>query len=166
MDMQIVNDLLVQTMASLVGVFMGALAALAADRYNVHRRKQHRAQTLLRILTQELTENYETLRAVKSAYQSTPWGKSFYVSTMAWETALAAGDLPEIVGYDLADRLAQQYGWLIRIRYYVELLTRLWFAPREIAGYEDIQRGFRQAIVAAMDKALTGHTELMRHIRQ
>lgn len=166
MDAEFFNAILVQAIGSLLGVFVGALAALATDRYNNRRRKQQRAKSLLRVLTQEMSENHETMRAVKSAYQNTAWGKSFYVSTIAWETALASDDLPEILGYELADQLAEQYGLLVRIRYYVDLLTRLWLAPQDIAGYQEIQRGFRQAIVTAMEKAIYGHAALLQRIRQ
>jgi hypothetical protein len=165
MDPGLLDDIAAQTIASLVGVFVGALAALAADRRGRHHRQRQRARTLLRILGQELTENHETLQAVKSAYGSTSWGKSFYLSTISWENALASGDLHEILGYELSDHLAVQYGWLARIRYYVDLMTRLWFAPQGIAAYQEIQRGFREAIVAAMEKAETGYHEAMRHIR-
>jgi seryl-tRNA(Sec) selenium transferase len=163
MNIDFVNAVLVQTIASLVGVFCGALAALAIDRHNNRQRHRRRARTLLRNLTQELTENNEALKVVRPAYETTPWGKSFYISTIAWETALASGDLPDILGYELADRLARQYGWLARIRYHVDLLTRLWLAPPDIAGYEEIRRGFRQAILAAMDKAMAGHVEVMQY---
>ena len=158
------NDILVQTIASLVGVFVGALAALATNRHAIRNRHRQRARTLLRILSKELTENFETIHAVKPAYENTAWGKSFYLSTISWETALASGDLPEILGYELSDHLAMQYGWLARIRYYVDLMTRLWFAPTGIAAYEEIQRGFREAIVTAMEKAEAGHREVMQHI--
>lgn len=164
-DSAMLNQILVQTIASLVGVFVGAAAALAMDRHSHRQRQRQRARTLLRILSQELTENFETIRTVKPAYETTSWGKSFYLSTISWETALANGDLPEILGYELADHLAAQYGWLARIRYYVDLMTRLWFAPKGIAAYDEIQRGFRDAIVSAMDKAETGHQEVMQHIR-
>ena len=155
----------VQTVASLVGVFVGALAALATNRHAIRSRQRQRARTLLRILSKELTENFETIHAAKPAYETTDWGKSFYLSTISWETALASGDLPEILGYELSDHLAVQYGWLARIRYYVDLMTRLWFAPKGIAGYEEIRRGFREAIVAAMEKAETGHQEILQHLR-
>ena len=36
-------------------------------------------------------------------------------------------------------------------------MNRLWLSPREIPGYEEIQNGFRQAILAAMEEALRGH---------
>jgi len=164
MSANFVEAILVQTVASLVGVFVGALAALATNRHGIRNRQKRRARTLLRILGQELAENQETLRAVKPAFESTAWGKSFYLSTIAWETALASGELPEILGYELTDHLAMHYGWLARIRYHVDLLTRLWLAPQGIAGYEEIQRGFRQAILAAMEKAQAGHEAVMRHI--
>ena len=163
---QFLDSVLIQTVASLVGVFVGALAALAMDRQNTRKRQRQRARTLMRVLSQELTENYETLLAAKPGYETTAWGKSFYLSTIAWETALASGDLPEILGYELADHLALQYGWLARIRYYVDLLTRLWLAPPGITGYQEIQQGFRQAILSAMEKAEAGHREVMQHIRR
>ena len=165
MNLDFYNAVLVQTIASLAGVFIGALAALAINRHNTVRRHRQRARTQLRILAQELAENDDMLRAMRPAYEATPWGKSFYLSTIAWETALSSGDLPEILGYELADRLATQYGWLARIRYHVDLLTRLWMAPRDIEGYEEIRRGFRQAILAAMDQAIAGHQEVLRHAR-
>ncbi len=166
MAMDFGTTVLAHATADLIGVFAGAMAALATDRRNAIRVKRKRAETLLRILTKELNENYEALRAVKTAYETTPWGKSCYVSTIAWETALAGGDLQEILGYELSDRLAVQYGWLARIRYYIDLLTQLWFAPRDISGYSDIQHGFRQNIMAAMEEAFTGHEELMAYIRK
>ncbi len=138
--------------------------ALATDRHNARQRQRRRARSLLDNLTRELSENYDTLRAVKAAYETTDWGKSFYLSTVTWETALAAGDVRDILGSDLTERLATQYGWLSRIRYHVDLLTRLWMAPRDVIGYGEIQQGFRQAILAAMDHAMSGHQELMRRI--
>jgi len=166
MNLDFYNAVLVQTIASLTGVFIGALAALAMNRHNTVRRHRQRARILLRNLSQELAENDDVLRAVRPAYEATPWGKSFYLSTIAWETALSSGDLPEILGYELSDRLAIQYGWLARIRYHVDLLTRLWMAPRAIEGYEEIRQGFRLAILAAMDQAMSGHQEVLRHARQ
>ncbi|HEV8377015.1 MAG TPA: hypothetical protein VGR38_12365 [Candidatus Polarisedimenticolia bacterium] len=163
---EFVNAIAVQTIASLVGVFVGALAALAADRHNQRHRKRQRARSLIRILSQELTENHETLQSARPAYEATGWGKSFYLSTVVWETALASGDLSDILGYELADHLARQYGWLARIRYYVDLMTRLWLAPPTVKGYEEIQQGFRNAILSAMEKAQVGHQEVMNHLRR
>ncbi len=160
--MDITTEILVDVVGSLIGIFVGTLAALAADRYNERRKNRQRAKIILRSLAQELNENYETLRAVKPAYQSKPWGKSFYVSTIAWETALSSGDLPDIIGFGLADVISAQYALLVRIRYYVNLLTQLWFAPTEIQGYEDIRKGFRQVIVKTINQAMSNHAEVMR----
>ena len=166
MSAGLLQAILVNTVATLIGVFVGALAALATDRHNTRVRKHSRARTLARIQAKELNENYEVLQAARPAYAATPWGKSFYLSTSAWDSALASGDLPEILGYELADRLSAQYGWLARIRYHVDLMTRLWMSPKEITGYEEIRTGFRQAILSAMDEALKGHEELRRHLQE
>ncbi len=153
-----------ETLATLMGIFVGTLAALATDRYNERRRNRRRARIVLRSLAQELTANYDALRAAKPVYQKQPWGKSFYISTVAWETALSSGDLPEIIGFGLTDVLSAQYGFFVRIRYYVNLLTQLWFAPSEIQGYENIRRGFHQAIVETMNKAISNHHDVIREI--
>lgn len=160
--MDATTRILVDVVGTLIGIFVGTLAALATDRYNERRRNRRRAKIILRSLAQELNEDYETLRAVKPTYQSKPWGKSFYVSTISWETALSSGDLPGIIGFGLADVISAQYALLVRIRYYVDLLTRLWFAPTEIQGYEEIRRGFRQMIVKTMSQAMNNHSEVLR----
>ena len=108
-------------------------------------------------LAQELRGNYRTLDEVKAAYQNTAWGKSFYVSITAWETAMSGGDLPDIIGFELTDVIASQYALFVRIRYYVDLLTRLWFAPNDIQGYEEMRNGFRRAILETMTQALEQH---------
>lgn len=159
-----VARLLVDVIGTLIGIFVGTLAALATDRYNERRRNRRRAQIILRSLAQELNENYTTLQSVKPIYQSKPWGKSFYISTIAWETALSSGDLPDIIGFGLTDVISNQYALLVRVRYYVDLLTRLWFAPTEIPGYEEIRQGFRRAIVETMSQAMDNHSEVLRMI--
>jgi hypothetical protein len=146
--------LIVELVVTFVGIFVGTLLAMAVDHARARRRKRQRAQIVLRALSQELRENDATLMAVRDAYINTPWGKSFYVSTMAWETAQSSGDLPDIIGFELADTIEAQYGLLIRLRYYVNLLTQLWFAPTDIDGYEEIRQGFREAILDTMTQAL------------
>lgn len=162
--MDISTSIIAETVATLVGIFVGTLAALAVDRYNSRRRQQRRAQTILRSLSQELNENYGVLQAVKSAYSRTPWGKSFYISTIAWETAMSSEDLPNIIGFELTDVISVQYALLVRIRYYVDLLTRLWFAPAGIPGYQEIRQGFNRAILEAMNQAINHHPEAMGRI--
>jgi hypothetical protein len=155
--------LFTETVAALIGIFVGTLLALAVDRANERRRNRHRAKAIWRSLSQELNENFNTLQSVRSAFVSNPFGKSF---TVAWETALYAGDLPDIIGDDLTDSLSDQYSLLVRIRYYVDLLTRLWFSPDTIPGYADKQRGFNQAIVEAMTKAINSHEPLLERINR
>ncbi len=152
--MSILGTILVEVVAGLIGIFVGTLAALAVERQKERLSNRRRARILLRSLAQELQANHTTLQAAKPAYEDTPFGKSFYLSTIAWETAMAAGDMPAIIGFELADLIAAQYALLVRIRYYVDLLTRLWLAPAGIDGYERIREGFSRAIVEAMHQAL------------
>jgi hypothetical protein len=46
----------------------------------------------------------------------------------------------------------------------VDLLTRLWFAPNDIKGYEEMRAGFRKAIVETMTLALGQQTEVMHQM--
>ena len=157
-------ELATQTVATLIGIFVGTLSALTIDRYTERVRMRRRAKIVLRSLAQELRINYKTLREVKAAYQNTAWGRSFYISTTAWETALAGGDLSHIIGLELTDLISDQYALFFRIRYYVDLLTRLWFAPNDIKGYEEMRAGFRKAIVETMTLALEQQTEVMHQM--
>lgn len=152
--------------ASLIGIFIGTLLALYIDRQNARRRLRRRSKVVLRSLALELQENYRTVKDAKAAYLKNPWGKSFYISAVAWETTLAGGNLPAVIGFELADAISAQYALYIRIRYYVNLLTQLWFAPSDVAGYEQIRRGFNQAIVASMTKAISQHSALMSRIER
>lgn len=160
------TDILAEVVATLLGIFVGTLSALMLDRLAERRRLRRQAGIVLRSLAQELSDNARTLQNARPIYASTPWGKSFYVSTVAWETALSGGDLPRIVGFELADRLAAQYALLARIRYYVDLLTRLWFAPSDVPGYEEIRHGFHQAILETMSRAIRQHSSLMGQIQE
>jgi len=74
--------------------------------------------------------------------------------------------LPDVIGFELTDVISAQYALLTRMRYYVDLLTRLWFAPNDVTGYEDMQRGFNRAIVGAMSQALNRHTALVGQIEK
>lgn len=162
----IFERLIIETIAALIGIFVGTLLALAVERSTERRRNRKRARVILHSLVQELNENFTTLQSVRSAYVANPFGKSFYVNTVAWETAVQGGDLPDIIGDALTDSLSDQYSLLVRIRYYVDLLTRLWFSPDTIPGYVDKQRGFNLAIVEAMTKAINSHEPLMDRINR
>ena len=157
-------SVMVETVASVVGVFVGALGAIAIDRANTRRQLRNRAQQVLHAIETEMRDNLNTLETVREAYAQTEWGKSFYVSTVAWETALAHGDLPEILGYDMTDALTEQYAQLARLRYYVGLMTQLWFAPREIDGYDAIRSGFRATINDTLQAVTHGHQALVARI--
>jgi hypothetical protein len=158
------SNLISDTIATLTGIFVGTLSALAIDRRNEQRRNRRRAAIILHSLSHELDDNYRTLRDAKPAYLKTPWGRSFYISTIAWETALASGDLPDIIGFELTDVISAQYALLVRSRYYVNLLTQLWFAPSEIQGYEEIRQGFHRNIVETMTRAIDRHAGVMEKI--
>lgn len=159
------GELIAEAVLTLVGIFAGSLAALALDRWNERRQMRRRAKSVLHSLLQELRDNYKALQDAKPAYANTPWGRSFYLSTVTWETAGAGGDLPDIIGGELADAIASQYALFVRIRYHVDLLTRLWFAPADIPGYDDIRQGFRQAILDAMNQALGQQAAMLDKIK-
>jgi hypothetical protein len=162
----ITSELVTQTVATLIGIFVGSLSALMMDRYTERVRKRRRARIVLRSLALELRANYKTLESVKAAYQNTAWGRSFYISTTAWETVLAGGDLADIIGVELTDLISSQYALFFRIRYYVDLLTRLWFAPSDIQGYEEMRGGFRKAIAETMMQALKQQADVMPRVRE
>lgn len=164
--MEISSTIIAETVATLVGIFVGTLAALATERRNERRRKRRRAKVVLRSLSQELSDSYHALQAVKPAYLRTPWGQSFYLSTTAWETAMSGGDLPDIIGFELTDLISAHYALLVRIRYYVDLLTQLWLAPADIQGYEEIRRGFHRAILEAMNQAINRHPDVVKQIKK
>lgn len=163
---EILWDTLPELIATLVGIFIGSLAALAANRRQVRKEKQRRKALTLRNLLDELEENYNALRAVERAYRETPYGKSVYISSIAWETAVSAGDLPDVIGAELADQIENQYALLLRLRYYVNLLTELWFAPRDIEGYERIRDGFRNNILSVLSRVLRHHGAVRDRIQQ
>ena len=79
---------------------------------------------------------------------------------MAWETAVASGDLPDIIGFQLTDVIGEQYATLARVRYYLDLMTQLWMAPRDLEGYGDMQTGFHRQIQKAMDEAINRHNSV------
>ncbi len=164
--MEISSTIIAETVATLIGIFVGTLAALTTERRTERRRKRGRAKVVLRALSQELSDTYHTLQAARPAYLRTPWGQSFYISTIAWETALSGGDLPDVIGLELTDTISAQYATLVRIRYYVGLLTQLWLAPAEIEGYQEIRHGFHQAILEAMNQAISRHPQVTKQIKK
>jgi hypothetical protein len=88
-----------------------------------------------------------------NSYLYTDYGKSFYLGSIAWDTATSSGDLADILGIELADTIENQYRIFFRVRYYVDLMTQLWFAPVEIDGRAEIQEGFKNHIVTNLQQA-------------
>ena len=64
-----------------------------------------------------------------------------------------SGDLADMLGIELADTIENQYRIFFRVRYYVDLMTQLWFAPVEIDGRAEIQEGFKNHIVTNLNQA-------------
>jgi hypothetical protein len=150
----------IEALAALLGIVVGTLLALDIDRRKERRRRRGRAQSLLRSLQLELDRNHRALVEARPAFRKTRWGRSFHVETTAWDTAVAGGDLPDVIGVQLVDALTEQYGALIRLRYSLDLMTRLWMAPRDIEGYESMRSGFHHAIEAAMDEAVERYSRV------
>ena len=162
--MELIYQALPEMIATLIGVAVGGVGALYLDARRILLEKRKRSQVILHNLKSELEDNFHKLADAKTAYEETPYGKSFYISSIAWEAATAGGDLPEIIGYKLADTIEDQYAILLRLRYYVDLMTKLWFAPDDIEGYLNIQEGFRGHILRALHEAIENHPRAIDHI--
>jgi hypothetical protein len=157
----LVADFVIQTLAALIGILVGTLAAFAIDRRKEQQKMQRRAQIVLRSLQKELVDNYRVLQKARPAYRKTPFGRSFYVNTTSWETAVSSGDLPDIIGFQLTDVIAEQYASLMRVRYYLDLLTNLWLISSDIDGYEAKRAGFHKGIQKAMDEVINRHNRVI-----
>lgn len=162
--MSLLLEALPELIATLIGVSVGGFGALCMGRINERRHKRRRARLLLLNIAQELMDNHGALKQAHPVYQQTPHGKSFHISTIAWETAVATGDLHENLGMELAEMIESQYAVLFRLRYYVDLMTKLWFAPSDIPGYESIRDGLRRNILQALDKALSFHPKILAYM--
>jgi len=153
-----------EMIATLIGVAVGGIGALYFDSRRELLGRRKRALIVLHNLSGELEDNVRVLRDARGAYEDTPFGKSFYISSIAWEAATTGGDLPDIIGYELTDFIEDQYAILLRLRYYVDLMTQLWFAPGDINGYHDIQQGFRQHILTGIHDAIENHPHVIERI--
>jgi len=65
---------------------------------------------------------------------------------------------------ELADLVENQYRIFFKIRYYVDLMTRLWFTTPEVDGRGEIQRGFNHHIVSNLQAAMAHLPEIQRAI--
>jgi hypothetical protein len=75
------------------------------------------------------------------------------LGSIAWDSATVTSDLADVLGIELADTIKSQYRIFFRVRYYVDLMTQLWFAPVEIDGRVEIQEGFKNLIVTNLKQA-------------
>jgi hypothetical protein len=163
---QILLDAIPELIATLVGVSMGFIVALAAERARERVRRNKQAVIILHSLSQELRRNYDVMTDILPQFKTTPFGRSFFVNTTAWDTALSTDELPEIIGFSLADTIAAHYGILNKLRYYGDLLVKVWLAPDDIQGYAEIQSGFRRIIVDSLDKAIANHPRVLEQIER
>ena len=159
--------------ATLIGVVVGGLGALYIERKRERSTRRKRALIILHNIYGELEDNFHALEDARPAYENTPFGKSFYtfgksfyISAIAWETAATGGDLPDIIGYELADIIENQYSILLRLVYYVNLMTRLWCAHDSIEGKKEIQEGFRKHIVNGLQETIEYHPYVIKQISQ
>jgi len=152
--------------ATLIGVVVGGVGALYIDSRRELSNKKKRAEIILYNIFGELEDNFLTLEKAKPAYEETDYGKSFHISTIAWKTATTGGDLPDIIGFELADIIENQYSILQSLGYYVNLMTQLWFAPDSIEGKKDMQEGFRKHIINGLQEAIKYHPWVIQKITE
>lgn len=164
--MELIYDALPEMLATLIGVVVGGVGALYIDSKRELHNKHKRARIILHNILGELEDNYYALESAMPAYRDTRFGKSFYISTIAWETASTGGDLPDIIGNELADIIENQYSILLRLVYYVNLMTGLWFAPDSIEGKKEMQEGFRGHIIAGLQEAIDYHPHVIDAIEK
>jgi hypothetical protein len=162
--MDFLLDVLPEMIATIVGVAIGGMGALYNSRRQDNDRKRKRANILLQNLAGELSDNMQVLKLALSSFNETSYGRSFHLGTIAWDTATAKGDLADILGIELADRIENQYRVFFRLRYYIDLMTRLWLAPMEIEGRADIREGFKGHIVQAIEEAIEGYPSVQMGI--
>lgn len=161
-----ISEVLPEMIATIVGVGLGGMGALYNSRRQVNEVKQKRAKIFLKNLESEIAENIQVVNLALHTYLYTDYGKSFYLGSIAWDTATASGDLAEILGIDLADMIENQYRMFFRLRYYVDLMTQLWFAPVEIDGRSEIQEGFKNHIITNLEQAAEHFSEVQLAINE
>lgn len=155
-----ISEVLPEMIATIVGVGLGGMGALYNSRRQVNEVKEKRAKIFLKNLESEIAENIQVVNLALHTYLYTDYGKSFYLGSIAWDTATASGDLADILGIDLADTIENQYRIFFRLRYYVDLMTQLWFAPTEIDGRAEIQEGFKNHIITNLKQAAEHFSEV------
>jgi len=159
-----IAEILPEMIATIVGVAIGGMGALYNNRRQSNAFKRNRAKILLKNIDTELKETFKTITDAKQVFEEARYGKSFYLSSIAWDTATKGGDLAHVIGVELADVVENQYSVCFRLRYYVDLMTQLWLAPMEIEGRVAIQEGFRKQILLDLDAWLGRYPEVHRAV--
>jgi hypothetical protein len=163
-----INGLLLEALpeliATLIGVAVGGTLAFASENIRERRLMNRKAFLVLRSLAREMRDNYKVMVDVLPHYETTPYGKSFFLNTSVWETALSSEHLPEVIGFALADTIAYHYGILDRLRYYGDLLIKVWLTTDEVEGYPAIRAGFREIIIDSLQQAIANHPHVLREI--
>jgi hypothetical protein len=92
--------------------------------------------------------------------------KAFTSVPSPGKTATTGGDLPDIIGFELADIIENQYSILQNLAYYVNLMTQLWFASDSIEGKKEMQEGFRKNIINSLQEAIEYHPYVIQKITE
>jgi hypothetical protein len=148
------SDFLPEMIATIIGVALGGMGALYNSRRQFNEIKRQRARIFLKNLESEIKENMQLVELALQNYLEVDHGRSFFLGSIAWDTATIKGDLADVLGIELADKIENQYRIFFRLRYYVDLMTQLWFAPTEIDGRSEIQEGFRNHIISNLEQAM------------
>lgn len=158
------SEFLSEMIATIVGVALGGMGAVYSSRRQVKEIKRKRAKIFLKNLESEIAENMQVIEVAYQTYTSSDHGRSFFLGSIAWDTATVRGDLADVLGLELADSIENQYRIFFRIRYYVDLMTQLWFAPVEIDGRAEIQEGFKNHIIKNLNQAREHFSEVQAAI--
>lgn len=157
-------DALPDLIATLIGVAIGGLGALLAGRAAERRRRRGRAAIVLRNLRQELLSCYQTLKVVRDTPTNAPGGMNFYLSTNAWDTANVGGELPEIIGYQLAATIERHYSMVFHLRHYVTAQAALHSAAAETREAVQLRSSYATIIRQGLEAAMRSHPETMSQI--
>jgi hypothetical protein len=155
------SEFLPEMIATTVGVALGGMGAIYSSRRQLKAVKKKRAEIFLKNLESEIAENMQVIELAYQTYISSDHGKSFFLGSIAWDTATVTGDLADV---GLADSIENQYRIFFRLRYYVDLMTQLWFAPVEIDGRAEIQEGFKIHIINNLNQAREHFSEVQSAI--
>jgi len=150
-------------LATLVGVAIGGLGALFANRRAELFRKRKRAEIVLRNISQEMLEAYNAMKAALPVYEASI-GVNFYISTVAWETAAASSDLPEIVGFQLADTIENQYSMFFHLRYYLAQFSSALLVSDGNPRIEALAASYRDTIIKGLNAAIRHHPVVVAEI--